>query len=87
MKAVRVISSLDAAGLAGLAARQLNAFFPDGDTVAPAPLREAVDGALQRLEHCFSHVGNKYFFDGASAVFDHLHGDQYAMWLYLLGNE
>jgi serine O-acetyltransferase len=46
-----------------------------------------VRGALGRLEHCFAHVDNKYFFDGTQSVFSHLHGDQYAMWLYFLGNE
>lgn len=47
----------------------------------------AVTTALERLEHCFAAVDNKYFFDGRTAVFDHLHGDQYAMWLYILANE
>lgn len=83
----RVNTSLSADALAGLAARQLNALYPDGDEVRPAELAPAVAGALARLEHCFSHIANKYFFDGRSAVFDHLHGDQYAMWLYLLANE
>jgi serine O-acetyltransferase len=83
----RVESSLGADALAALAARQLDAFFPDGQTVQPADLAVAVPGALARLEHCFSHVANKYFFNGREAVFDHLHGDQYAMWLYLLANE
>jgi serine O-acetyltransferase len=83
----RVTSSLSAAGLAGLAARQVNAFFPDEHSVADHDLRDAATGALARTAHCFSRIGNKYFFDGTSALFDHLHGDQYAMWLYLLGNE
>ena len=83
----RVNTSLLADALAGLAARQVNAMVPDGDEVQPADLAPTVAGALARLEHCFSHVNNKYFFDGSSAVFDHLHGDQYAMWLYLLANE
>ncbi len=83
----RVNASLSAEALAGLAARQLNALFPDGDEAHPADLAPAVAGALLRLEHCFSHIDNKYFFDGRNAVFDHLHGDQYAMWLYLLANE
>lgn len=83
----RVNTSLSTDALAGLAARQLNAMFPDGDEVQSADLAPAVAGALVRLEHCFSHIANKYFFDGRSAVFDHLHGDQYAMWLYLLANE
>lgn len=83
----RVNSSLSPDALATLAARQLDVFFPDCQSVQPADLAVAVPGALSRLEHCFSHVCNKYFFNGKEAVFDHLHGDQYAMWLYLLANE
>lgn len=82
-----VRSSLDAAGLAAYAAAQLNAMFPDPDCVAADDLRSAVDIALARLDHCFSHIDNRYFFDGQNTVFSHLHGDQYAMWLYLLANE
>ncbi len=82
-----VHSSLRPDELAELAAKQLNNLFPDGYAIEPADLSVAIPGALERLEHCFSHVGNKYFFDGRQAVFDHLHGDQYAMWLYLLANE
>ena len=61
--------------------------FPDGSLVDADDLQGALDGALGRLEHCFVRVNNKYFFDGTDAVFNHLHGDQYAMWLYLLANE
>ena len=84
---IRVRSSLDARGLAAYAAAQVNNLFPDGDPVSADALIPAVQGALPRLEHCFVHVDNKYFFDGENAVFNHLHGDQYAMWLYLLSNE
>lgn len=84
---LKVRSSLDAPALAAYAAAQVNGLFPDPDPVLADDLRPAVDGALPRLEHCFSHVANKYFFDGEQAVFNHLHGDQYAMWLYLLSNE
>lgn len=80
-------SSLDARGLAAYAAAQLNGLFPDPQPVSADELAAAVEGALPRLEHCFIHVANKYFFDGETAVFNHLHGDQYAMWLYLLSNE
>lgn len=83
----RVRASLPPERLAGLAARQCDNLIPDGEDVAPAALMEAVPGALARLEHCFQAVDNKYFFDGTSAVFDHRHGDQYCMWLYLLANE
>ena len=78
--------SLPPRALATLAARQCNGLFPDGNDVSTDALMPAVEAALPRLEHCFSHVENKYFFDGQSAVFNHLHGDQYAMWLYFLAN-
>jgi serine O-acetyltransferase len=87
MSSVKVRSSLGAEGLAAYAAAQVNAMFPDPDPVSADDLAPAVAAALPRLEHCFSHVANKYFFDGERAVFSHLHGDQYAMWLYLLANE
>lgn len=83
----RVRSSLDVRGLAAYAAAQANAMFPDPDRIEADALLPAAKGALARLEHCFSHIDNKYFFDGEQAVFNHLHGDQYAMWLYLLSNE
>ena len=83
----RVRSSLVPAELAALATRQLNTMFPDGSPIDAEDLHGALNGALGRLEHCFVRVNNKYFFDGTDAVFNHLHGDQYAMWLYLLANE
>lgn len=84
---LKVRASLDARGLAAYAAAQCNASFPDDETVGVDTLMPAVQLALARLEHCFSYVDNRYFFDGEQVVFDHLHGDQYAMWLYLLANE
>ena len=84
---VRLHASLGQDALTALAARQVNAMFADGDDVAPADLASATPEALARLEHCFTHVNNKYFFNGTQAVFDHLHGDQYAMWLYMLGHQ
>ena len=83
----RLRTSLDAAGLAQLAVRQANAFFPDGDDLTVDDLQPSLPTALERLEHCFSRVDNKYFFDGRQAVFNHLHGDQYCMWLYFLANQ
>ena len=45
-----------------------------------------MERALQRLEYCFSHINIKYFFDGKQTCFNHLHTDQYAMFLYFLCN-
>jgi serine O-acetyltransferase len=73
--------------LAELAVRQANALFPDARPVSADDLMPSVPQALERLEHCFTKVNNKYFFDGDRAVFSHLHGDQYCMWLYFLANQ
>lgn len=82
----QVAASLTDRALARLAAHQINAMYPDGDDVVIDDLMPAVGEALQRLEHCFSHIVSKYYFDGERAVFSHLHGDQYCIWLYFLAN-
>ncbi|MEP5731170.1 MAG: hypothetical protein ABJL67_17585 [Sulfitobacter sp.] len=84
---LRLASSLDASALADYAVTQLNAMYPDPTPVKSDDLMPAIPQALARLEHCFAQVNSSYFFDGKSAVFNHLHGDQYAMWLYILSNE
>lgn len=66
-------------------ARQVSSLFPDG-TVTGDDLRVYVANALERLEYCFSHINIKYFFDGKETHFNHLHTDQYAMFLYFLCN-
>lgn len=82
-----VRASLSLEALCRLAARQTDHVFADDDTLLPAELLPSAQQAMRRLEHCFSKVNNRYFFDGQQVVFDHLHGDQYAMWLYLLANQ
>lgn len=87
MGGLKVKSSLSPAGLAVYLARQLNVAYPDDNPVEVDDIMPAVPNALARLEHCFCEIDNKYFFDGASVVFNHLHGDQYAAWLYFISNE
>jgi serine O-acetyltransferase len=84
---IRMRSSLGPQALADYAAAQANAILPDLEPLNGGDLMPALSAALARLEHCFAAIDNKYFFDGTSAVFSHLHGDQYAMWLYFLSNE
>lgn len=83
----RVRASLTPERLAALAARQCDTLVPDDADMSVDILMAAMPRALERLEHCFQAIDNKYFFDGEQAVFSHLHGDQYCMWLYLLANE
>lgn len=68
-------------------ARQMNHFFPDGNDVMPKSIETIVIGALNRLEFSFKHINNKYFEESGFVKFDHLHGDQYSMFLYLLSRE
>ncbi len=83
----RFLSSLPLSQLANLLVHQTDAAFPDGDALNIEELLPSMMTAQARLEHCFSAINNKYFFDGQSVVFDHLHGDQYATWLYLVSNQ
>ncbi len=64
---------------------QVNHYFPDGMPLEAASLVTALPETLQWIEDCFSVVRNKYFSRDGVAVFDHLHTDQYAMFLYMLG--
>lgn len=80
----RLKSSLDAKDLALYVCRQLNSIFPDGMVYSEGDLLHLVESALDRVEYCFSHIENRYFFDGEASIFNHLHGDQYAMFLYFL---
>lgn len=83
----RISSSLSLDQLAHLLVRQTDAAFPDGTPIRFDEIQPSLAEAQARLEHCFCAINNKYFFDGQQAVFDHLHGDQYAAWLYIVSNQ
>jgi len=64
--------------------RQLGYAFPDGATLE---LRAVVREAWDRSAHCFAHIRHPAFSDDdGTAYFDHLHGDQYATFLYFASN-
>jgi serine O-acetyltransferase len=72
--------------LAYYVSQQLNNMFDDKLNITTDEVLALFPLAFERLEYCFSHINNKYFFDGYHSIFNHLHGDQYAMFLYLLAN-
>lgn len=82
-----IVTSLPLESLCNLVAHQVNNLWLDGEGLESEAITPTAQRALARLEHCFSKVNNRYFFDGEQVVFDHLHGDQYAMWLYILSNQ
>lgn len=83
---VTVQKTLSSEALAAYVTGQLNQLFNDGRSVSSDSIRAILPVALERVDHCFSRINDKYFFDGSNVIFNHLHGDQYAMFLYLLAN-
>ena len=75
--------SLDHAALVAYVRAQLASTFPDG---SPLDLEDVVAAAAARARHCFSAIRHPAFGDADSVVFDHLHGDQYTMFLYYASN-
>ena len=62
--------------------KQINNFFPDNKQINKLQLKKPIDLTMQRLEYCFERIKLKSF-----DSFNHLHADQYAMYLYILSNE
>jgi serine O-acetyltransferase len=71
--------------LTGYVTAQLSAVSPDV-VVSASALLPYVDAALERVEYCFSRLNVKRFAQGGEVRFNHLHTDQYSMFLYLLSN-
>lgn len=63
--------------------RLLENEFPDGGV---HDLPRAIDLALERTEHCFARVALRGYRDEDGARFDHLHGDQFAAFVYFASN-
>lgn len=64
--------------------RLLDTFVPDGSTHELTP---AIDRALEWIDICFQHVALRgYRTDEGEAQLSHLHGDQFAQFLYCLSN-
>jgi len=67
--------------------RQLEAFTVPGRTpYSGTSVQRHLPATLSRVERCFSEIRRKYFFDGIHTLFDHRHGDHWAMFLYFLSN-
>ena len=66
--------------------KQLTIFFPDNIEIRKNEIKPHFDLALQRIEYCFSKINSKYYRDESGVIFNHLHADQYAMFLYFLSH-
>ncbi len=78
-------TSIDKNSLSKFVTMQINNFFPDNLLVHPENISKYIYDAFDRLEYCFEHI-NKPYYNNGDLKFNHLHGDHYAMFLYLLSN-
>ena len=78
-------TTIDKESLSKYIAMQINNFFPDNLIVQPENISKYIYDACNRLEYCFRHINRPYYNNG-DLKFNHLHGDHYAMFLYLLSN-
>jgi len=80
--------SIEKDGLSSYVLTQLQSFLPDSSDTYSVELLKLMSNTLDRLEYCFSHINLPHYSDSQNnAKFDHLHSDQYCMYLYLLSNE
>ena len=76
-------TSLKHKELRNYVSRQLQHFFPDNDSSDLVSM-DLVDEALERTIICFSVINSPIYQDNDMIKFNHLHGDQYASFLYFL---
>jgi serine O-acetyltransferase len=73
--------------LAGYISRQINFHFPDQSLVEEKELLDLIIATEERAFNCFCNIRKKYFNEDGIVIFNHLHADQYAMYLYMLSRK
>lgn len=72
-------------GLVEYVRQQLNHLFPDR-RLTRRQLAPSAGRALERVERCFSAIVMKYYREDSRVLFNHLHTNQYAAFLYFLSH-
>lgn len=67
-------------------AAQVNHFYPDKHSIRPGDLFRHTARALERVEYCFGHCNFPAYCRDGQARFNHLHSDQYLVFLWYLSN-
>lgn len=79
--------SLSAEALATFTQKQLDFYIPDGYMINQSIWHSSIQTALKRCDQCFQHILiPQYKSPDGESIFSHLHRDQYATFLYFLGN-
>jgi serine O-acetyltransferase len=80
-----MVQSLPGNSLTDYVKKQLLNFYPDGHELLID--ENSIKQTLKRVEHCFSHVCLKHYFNGRETIFNHLFSDHYVMFVWFLSNE
>lgn len=72
---------IDKTMLSNLVSNQLKNLFG-----VSADLNSYQNTVLERLEECFKHCGNKYYYSNEKYIFSPFHSVQYSIYLYYLAN-
>lgn len=81
-----ILRDFDTDSLTRYVSGQLAHSFPDGRLAAPADLKPAVSTALERTRQCFAGIARPKYRQGDAILFNPLHPDHHAAFLYLLAN-
>lgn len=81
-----MILSLNTNELFHYVCSQLNTFLPDLKPI-DTHLKSCLNDTLDRVTMCFNKIIIPYYKKDGQTIFNHLHTDQYSMFLYLLSNE
>ncbi|MEW9700316.1 hypothetical protein [Paenibacillus sp. SI8] len=66
--------------------RQMNRLFPDRRSLKFTDLRPSFEQAVERTAYCFRHVSLPGYTLENEPALNHLHSDQYAVFLWFLSN-
>ena len=79
--------SIRVPSLVAYVTRQLNGFFPDENIITEDTINLIMFESLNRLELCFQTINLPYYRKDDNPYFNHLHGDHYSSFLYLLSRQ
>ena len=66
--------------------KQMDNIFPDGQMLHGPEWRRLLDLTIDRTAYCFKHVKLKAYASNGVPYLNHLHSDQYAVFLWYLSN-
>ncbi len=73
--------------LADYVTRQVNFFYPDNSPISTSDISICLSYVLNKIEVSFSQTILPYYIKDGNSWFNHLNGDHYAAFLYLLSNK